>query len=192
MAGTIYQLKITLLGVAPPVWRRILVPGSMRLSKLHKVIQAAMGWTNTHLYQFEVDGGYWGDRNLDDPDIMDATRVTVRQVLPYETVKIDYTYDFGDNWRHRIVVEKILPGPLALPLPFCTGGRRACPPEDVGGIYQYETFLEAMRNPDHPEHDELSEWVGGEFDPEHFDPVATNDALEGLSSSKRPRKTSRR
>ncbi len=192
MASGIYQLKVTLKEVAPPVWRRILVPGSMRLSDLHSVIQIAMGWTNSHLYQFEFDGGYWGIREFGDPDIQDSSKVTVEKMLPGEKAWIGYTYDFGDDWRHRIVVEKILPEAITLPLPHCVTGKRACPPEDVGGAYGYLSFLEAMRDPSHPEHDELSEWAGEGFDAEAFDPVEINDALQASFSSKRTRKTPRR
>lgn len=179
MARSVYQLKVTLQGVAPPVWRRILVSGGMRLSDLHVAIQIAMGWTNTHLYQFELDGGYWGDREFDDPDTRDAAKVTVARMLPYEKAVMGYTYDFGDDWRHRIVVEKILPDSGAIPLPYCVTGKRACPPEDIGGTYGYRDFLEALRDP------------GQTFNPEAFDPLAVNEAWEGLFSSKQPRKTSR-
>jgi hypothetical protein len=118
-----------------------------------------MGWTNTHLYQFEFDGGCWGAPEWVEPGLMDASQMAVGRLLRGAGAWMDYTYNFGDNWQHRIVLEKVRPDSLVWPMVACLGGRRACPPEDVGGS----------------------------FDPGAFDPVATNDALEALFKAKRRR-----
>ena len=110
---SIYQLKITLLGIEPPIWRRIQVPSTMLLCCLHDAFQAVMGWTDSHLHQFEKDGKYWGvpeyDEFDDDIEVIDESKVPVGRVLKTEGDSMVYLYDFGDNWRHEVVLEKIVP-----------------------------------------------------------------------------------
>lgn len=178
-AGSVYQLKVTLKDIRPPVWRRLLVP-ECSLAKLHEVIQVAMGWENYHLYDFEAGGKRYTDpRGMDELDMEDAGRARLSQVAPKEKVKLRYTYDFGDNWQHEVLVEKVLPPEEGRTYPVCIAGKRACPPEDVGGPWGYMEFAEAIRDPEHERHEEFLEWRG-EFDPEAFDPDAVNKELRRL------------
>ncbi len=177
----IYQLKVTLKHSKPPIWRRLQVPGDISLAKLHHILQIAMGWSDYHLHQFEVSGAYYG---VPDPDyksmgfdMRDEKRLKLNQAAPAEKFKFRYEYDFGDSWEHEIVVEKILSPEAGLHYPRCLTGKRACPPEDVGGVWGYDSFLEAIKDPGHPEHEEMLEWVGGDFDPEVFGLEEINEAL---------------
>ena len=171
--GDIYQIKVTLKGSKPPIWRRIQVPGDIRLDKLHRVLQVVMGWDDYHLHQFIVGGEYYGEPHPDyemwGPEMRDETRVSLRQIAPQEKSRFVYEYDFGDGWEHKITLEKILPFDPKAILPNCVAGEGACPPEDVGGIWGYHEFLEALGDPKHPEHEEYMDWVDGEFDPQLCD-----------------------
>ena len=177
----IYQIKVTLDESKPPIWRRILVPGDVTLEKLHYIIQVAMGWTNSHLHQFIVGQTYYGEPHPDYGfEMQDEGRVKLNQVAPREGFKFRYEYDFGDGWLHNLLVEKALEPEPGQQYPVCIKGKRACPPEDVGGVWGYEGFLEAIRDPDHSEHEMYLEWIGGEFDPEAFDLEETNELLREL------------
>ena len=181
---SIHQLKITLMGVRPPIWRRLQVSSSINLRRLHDVIQAAMGWTQSHLYRFEVGGVDYGEPDRDyDGDVRSAKATALRKIAPAPGTAFLYEYDFGDSWQHRIEVEKVLPLEPGVRYPRCLAGKRACPPEDIGGIWGYEEFLQAIRDPKHPEHAAMLEWVGGFFDPEAFDLRAVNDRLARLGPS---------
>ncbi len=173
-----HRLKVTIDGTRPPVWRRIEVPSTMTLAELHDVVQVAFGWEDANLHHFEIgrtrygvdDGMGWGD-----PPVDEASAV-LADVAPAGS-RFTYTYDFGDNWEHRIVVEAVEPVTPTEVLPRCTGGRRAGPPEDVGGVWGYERLVEAMADPGHPERDELLDWLGGPFDPTAFDAAVVTRAL---------------
>ncbi len=174
----VYQLKISLKGMRPPIWRRVLVPENITLSDLHEVIQWTMGWYDEHLYQFEIYGHYYGE--FKDYDVTDATKIRLNEVVGQEKERFSYEYDFGDSWEHKILVEKILPRAPEEQYPRCIGGKRACPPEDVGGVWGYVEFLEAIRDPEHPEHEDMLEWIGEEFDPEEFDVEEADQSLSDL------------
>jgi hypothetical protein len=175
--GGVYQLKITLKDVQPAVWRRVQLL-DCSLADLHGGIQTAMGWDGDHLHEFEIARERYGEP---DPDGMtecrDEAKTKLSQIVARGTKKFTYTYDFGDNWEHTIQVEKTLPPEPGVHYPRCIAGERACPPEDCGGARGYEDFQEAIRNPNHPEHEEVSDWIGGEFDPEKFDMAAVNKRL---------------
>lgn len=176
----IYQIKVTLDDTHPPVWRRVQVPGSTSLLGLHHVLQEVMGWQDYHLHQFTIADQYYGDPENDEwgeLGLMPETRYQLSQVIPGEGFCFHYEYDFGDSWWHTLLVEKIVPAEPGVRYPTCLKGRRACPPEDVGGVWGYESFLEAIRDPRHPEHEEYLEWIGGQFDPEAFDLEAVNARL---------------
>jgi tetratricopeptide (TPR) repeat protein len=179
--GTVYQLKVTLKGTRPPVWRRLQVPADTRLSKLHDILQVAMGWTDSHLHQFQVGRRVIGVPDPDDwREVEDERRVRLADVASREKARLTYEYDFGDSWEHEVVVEKILPAEARVRLPVCLAGRRACPPEDVGGVWGYADFLVAIQDPRHPEHAAMLDWIGGEFEPEAFDPAEISAALRRL------------
>jgi hypothetical protein len=176
----IYQMKVTLSGSKPPIWRRIQVRGDITLAKLHTIIQAVMGWGDYHLHAFRVDGIDFGQP---DPELAMRSDRTIKlyQFVRGEKYRFRYEYDFGDSWEHVLEVEKLLAPEPGVHYPRCLTGKRACPPEDVGGIWGYAAFLEAIRDEAHPEHAELLEWVGGKFDSDAFDLEAVNRELAGMS-----------
>jgi len=167
----------------PPIWRRVQVPSDLTLAKLHRVIQAVMGWYDSHLHQFIVGKTYYGVPSLDEfseLELKDERKARLDQILSRSKQKIVYEYDFGDSWEHEIVLEKILAPDSRTRYPACLGGARACPPEDCGGVGGYANFLEAISDPDHEEHEEMLEWIGGEFDPEQFDVDLVNQGLKTI------------
>ncbi len=179
--GPIYQLKISLKDAKPPIWRRVLVPASIELEHLHAVIQAAFGWTNSHLHQF-IDGRTFyqpggEDDGFSGMEVADSIGVPLRNFLRKEKDKIVYEYDFGDSWEHQVLLEKILPADPEQVLPVCIKGKRACPPDDCGGMYGYFQMLETLEGPDGGEKAELLEWLGGPIDPEAFDLEEINAQL---------------
>jgi hypothetical protein len=179
----VYQIKVTLKGSKPPIWRRMQVTSETTLVKLHRILQRVMGWEGSHLYQFVIGGIVYGDPGmLGELDVEDARTVTLDTLVRGEKSKFLYEYDFGDSWEHELLVEKILPQEEGKRYPLCLTGKRACPPEDCGGIWGYVDFLEAIRDPKHPEHEEMLEWVGGEFDPDAFDLEEVNTELQRLTS----------
>ena len=179
----VYQIKVTLKGSRPPIWRRSQVISDTTLAQLHRLLQCVMGWEDAHLYQFVVSGIRYGDpRLLGELDAEDARTVPLATLGLCEKLKFLYEYDFGDSWEHELLVEKILPRDEGKRYPVCLTGKRACPPEDCGGIWGYASFLAALRDPEHPEHDEMLEWVGGEFDPDIFDQDEVNREIQRLTS----------
>jgi hypothetical protein len=175
----VFQLCIQLEHVTPTVWRRVLVPGGVRLARLHDIFQAAMGWTNSHLHSFTIGEDFYGMHVEDYPDNeLDETEYTVFVALRGGVRRFHYEYDFGDSWEHEVVVEATTWSPLALKHAVCLDGQKACPPEDVGGAGGYAQFLEALADPLHEEHDSYLVWVGYKFDPEAFDVAAANAALQ--------------
>ncbi|MBN1371340.1 MAG: plasmid pRiA4b ORF-3 family protein [Anaerolineaceae bacterium] len=181
----IYQFKINLEHVRPAVWRRIQVPAIIRLGRLHDIVQAVMGWSNSHLHRFEINGMEFSDPLFDEwgeLGFMDEWAVRLKDLHLREGTKIFYEYDFGDSWGHKIVLEKILPPDPKMRHPVCLDGARACPPEDVGGFPGYGLFLEALRDPKHEEHKSYMEWFGGAFDPAFFDLDEANRKLRKLKN----------
>ena len=170
----IYQIKVTLRGSKPPIWRRLLVNAATPLDEMHDVLQMAMGWTDSHLHQFFARERRFGvpDPEWGDDDLVDESGVPLRSILTHRSDRILYEYDFGDGWEHTIELEKVLSEDLDVPI--CLKGRRACPPEDVGGLWGYSEFLEAISDRSHPEHEEYREWIGGTFDAEQFDAGVVN------------------
>jgi hypothetical protein len=179
----IYQLKITLLEIAPPIWRRIEVPSTTPLCCLHDALQAVLGWTDSHLHQFEKDGKFWGVPDDDgfegDIEIIDESRVPVAKILVAEGDSMVYVYDFGDNWRHEVVLERVVPSETPTK-PLCLAGERRRPPEDVGGPSGYQEFLEVIFEPGHEEFDHYREWAGNPVHAEEFDLKAVNDILSRM------------
>jgi pRiA4b ORF-3-like protein len=178
----IYRIKVSLKGAKPPIWRRLEVPADTTLARLHRIIQAAFGWDDSHLHVFRTAYGEFGvaDRELEHRS---EVPVTLEQVAPAARERFTYLYDFGDNWLHELVVEDVLDREQAR-YPRCTGGRRAAPAEDSGGIWGYEELIAVLADPDHPEHLEAVESLGlesaADFQPDRFDPAAVNEALARL------------
>ena len=186
-SAPIYHLKIVLLGTKPPIWRRLQVPGNANLGWLHAVLQVTMGWTNSHLHHFLTSEARYSDPRHNEevgfgerPD-RDEARAALMQAVPDEGAQFGYEYDFGDSWEHDITVEKILPpDPAAATIALCLDGARACPPEDCGGIWGFHNLLKALKNPKHPEHKGMKEWLGRPFDAEIFDVAKANHWLRKL------------
>ena len=175
---SVYQFKVTLHHVQPPIWRRFQVASTDTLEDLHLVLQIVIGWTDSHLHEFSRQGDRYGIPDEEFPsDVKDEMDFRLEQVLKKVGDKLHYVYDFGDSWEHEVLLEKVLPFDTTAILPICLGGERACPMEDVGGPPGYENFLEAIKDSSHPEHEELLEWSGGGFDSDHFDLAQTNDLL---------------
>jgi len=177
----VWQLRIELLDVQPLVWRRLLVPADITLPKLDRVIQTALGWTNSHLHEFVINGTHYAVLDpdwVDDLPHVDERRVVLHDALGRGTRCFDYVYDFGDDWHHLVLVENLYPDrPKSASSVQCIGGENACPPEDVGGAGGYVEFLAAIADPRHEEHANYLTWVGGSFDPTRFDRAAVNRAL---------------
>ena len=174
----VYQMKVTLEDISPPIWRRIQITNNTTLSKLHRILQIIMGWSDYHLHEFIIDGVSYGVPDKESMlEVKNEKNVRLSQVVSEEHTKFAYIYDFGDYWQHKILIEKILPLEPDMQSPICIKGKRACPPEDCGGVYGYYDFLEKIQSPNHPEHDEMLEWAGGSFDPEAFDLDEINQML---------------
>jgi hypothetical protein len=192
-AQQVYQFKVTLLDTHPPIWRRFQVK-DCTLDDLHGHIQTAMGWTNSHLHDFKIKGKSYGDpmllqENFDEYDYGDSTETKLSDVLPKggRRFRFEYQYDFGDSWQHEVLFEGLVPADPRGRYPLCLEGARACPPEDVGGVWGYQDFVEAMADRRHERHRELREWFGRRrFDPEAFDPAAaTREMRRGLPDWRR-------
>ncbi|MEK7748037.1 MAG: plasmid pRiA4b ORF-3 family protein [Nitrospirota bacterium] len=177
------QFLVALTRTNPLVWRRIQVPDAYSFWDLHVAIQDAMGWQDYHLHEFRVvhpqrgKVEHLGIPDLDLPDERPCTAswdVPVSAYFNWESISqaqaAVYVYDFGDNWRHIVMFEDVLPVGSAR-LPRCVAGARACPPEDCGGVHGFDKFLEAIADLKHPEHADLVQWSGGGYNPEAFDPA---------------------
>lgn len=179
---SIYQLKVTLKGSRPTIWRRIQVPENISLYQLHLVLQAVMGWDNYHLYRFRIGGLDFGEPEpekdlLFRQQMKNAKRTTLNKAVTVEKAKFIYEYDFGDSWEHEILVEKIIAAEPGVHYPVCIKGERACPPEDCGGMWGYVDLLNIINDPSHEQHKERLEWLGRKFDPEAFNIDAINKLL---------------
>ena len=184
-APRLYEMTISLMDAGVDIERRVLAPEHCTLADLHLIIQAAMGWTDAHLYEFTSrDGTMYGDPRIDELDFVDEAGALIGEVLCEPGEALRYVYDFGDYWVHRVELATIraCDGPAE---PSCIGGRGACPPEDCGGVYGYQELREALANPDAPEYEELAEWaaevIGLPLDVHAFDRDAANDAVRSLS-----------
>ena len=183
----VYQLRIDIKDIRPPIWRRVLVMNSTTLDELHTIIQNAFEWDNAHLHEFEISGLSYGP--MDDEDPFDfsgpdsTTDIPLHAVIGREGSTFKYTYDFGDDWKHTIKLEKIPPIDKGTLYPRCIKGKRACPPEDCGGPWGYGGLLEALSDPTHPSHGDLTEWLGDAFNPEAFYLTTINNRLARLPFS---------
>lgn len=198
MAKMVYQLKVTLQYIEPDVWRRIQVPSTYDFWQLHSTLQDAFGWTNSHLHSFT-----YTDDNADDPivfgipfepefedeqPLLAGWQHKISRYITSETGDLEYTYDFGDNWQHTIVLEEILPYEKGVKYPRCIDGERNSPPEDCGGPHGFAGLLEVLFDPNDPEHEGTKEWVdsikGCTFHPEEFDPAKIKFAKPGWRLNK--------
>lgn len=176
----IYQFKITLKHTSPPIWRRIQVPGNLDLIDLHDIIQVFMGWDNDHLFGFVVGGvRYEDNEETGDPSIKGVYETLISSAFTRKGVKGIYTYDFGDNWEHELLVEGIIDPEPGIKYPICIDGKCSCPPEDCGGVGGYYRLIDILKDPKHEEYSDMVEWVGDGIDPEKFDCDSANRRLKG-------------
>ncbi len=184
----VYQFRIALKGIEPPIWRRIQVPESYTFWGLHVAIQDAMGWLDYHLHAFELTNPATGQRDtigIPDEDWQDVFPTLPGWEIPISTYftpdmrDADYLYDFGDSWEHTVTLEEVLPRDRSVRYPVCLAGERHCPPEDCGGIYGYEDLLRMLGDPEDEEHESTLRWVGRSFDPERFEPEKVRFAAPG-------------
>jgi hypothetical protein len=177
-------LTVTLDEIQPPIWRRLEVPASVTLAKLHELLQAALGWTNSHLHVFEIGGEriavpYDLDQLTEGELTRSARLVKLGDVVDHGFRRFGYEYDFGDSWHHTIEIEDVRDERDGDSWARCLGGARACPPEDCGGTDGYARLLEILFDPRHSEFEELRTWAG-RFEPDRFDLRAVNAALAAV------------
>jgi hypothetical protein len=175
------QLRISLNDHRPTIWRLLLAPGEIKLSKLHSIFPAVMGWEGYHLHQFDIGDRTYGvpdpEFEAEEFDCIDEETVTLSRVVD-ESMRFSYLYDFGDGWEHEVVVERIEPVLQVLKSAVCIDGEGACPPEDCGGTGGFRELLDAITDPTHAMHDEYLHWIGRPFDPDRFSVAAANAALQ--------------
>ena len=179
----VYELKVTLEGSAPAIWRRIRVPGDVTLARLHRILQTTMGWGEMHHHQFVIRGRCYG-RPDREGEVQDERRVRLAEVVRRAGSRFIYEYDFDDGWVHDVRVERILSAEEGTQAPACLAGERACPPEDVGGMYGYYDVLALLQNGRSAGHERAQEWIGERFDPDAFDVETVNRRLGSVR--KRP------
>lgn len=180
------QLKITLKYLQPPIWRRLVVPDNITLGELHWAIQLSMGWTNSHLHAFRLGKVEYGMADMDEgmgPPTVDEDSVSLCGLIKRKGQRFSYEYDFGDGWLHEVLVEKVEPASEPHPRVVCLAGKRACPPEDCGGVPGYAEVLRVLKKADNEDDRSFREWVG-EYDPELFDLDGVNRQFQPKSKSK--------
>jgi len=186
-ARNVYQVQVELLHTEPKIWRRLLVPPHFTLRRFHQALQAAMGWTNSHLHEFRVGLQTYGAPDKDNDSFgitrrKDERHVLLRELLPHIGSRAFYTYDFGDSWEHEVALEKLRKFDPGAIYPVCIAGEMACPPEDCGGLPGYCQLLEAIRDPRHEQHAEVLELLGQGYDPLRFPLDQVNRRLQRLKS----------
>lgn len=194
MGSQLLQMKISLNNIKPQIWRRFTVDSSISLDKFHEIIQFVMGWTNSHLYEFTIDGIAYSPSVEDDffeNESENTKGKTLEKLGVSPKQKIKYLYDFGDYWEHTIVIEKIYDQDSEIIPPFCIEGARNCPPEDCGSTPGYEEIVQAMKNPRTKKAKEFTQWLGYSYDPEEFDLEEINFALKMFQKKKGKKPTLR-
>jgi hypothetical protein len=189
MIEPIARIRVTLRGTRPEIWRRLDVPLSITLLSFHHIIQIAMGWKDSHAFMFEHDGKRYGipDPNTAtiEPQMVHAKAAQLSTLLKRSHERLLYIYDFGDNWRHDIIIEECCDGEADVGYPALVDGAGRCPPEDVGGTSGFEVFLEAMLEPDHPEHGRLMACHGKPYNPNDINERKVRLVLEGIAARRR-------
>jgi len=163
----LYEIRVEIHGIDPPIWRILRVPSQINLFKFHRIIQKSMGWADSHLHEFITN---------EKPYQKLSERLILETVLSAKKAFL-YIYDMGDGWEHEITILGEAEGPEQS---VCTAGARACPPEDCGGPPGYYALLVALADPEHQEHATMVEWLGDKFDPNTFDLDKVNKALKRL------------
>lgn len=177
MASPIYQIHVELQDIQPKIWRRLLVPSDILLVDFHRILQTAMGWTNSHLHLFDVGIVCYSPEDFEIEDTIDSRKVRLKQIFDKESEKMLYEYDLGDGWKHEITLERIIKKGDHGQIPRCLEGAGNCPPEDCGGRFGYAQLLQTIADPDHFDHEDMMIWLGGSFDPAFFDLNQINQQL---------------
>jgi Plasmid pRiA4b ORF-3-like protein len=174
----VFQFKVTLLEIEPPIWRRVLIPRNFTLAQVHRIIQIAFGWTDSHLHEF-ITGkrGRYSAPEFEFDESGNEAKTCLGQLNLSTRSRLFYEYDFGDGWQHELRIEKTLSAEKGTRYPKILAGERCGPPDDCGGPWGYHDLLEAIRDPKHPEHEEKLEWAGSDFDSEYFSVDEANEAL---------------
>ena len=180
---SIARLRISLDDIEPVIWRTVDMPFTGSLRMLHDVIQAAMGWQDCHLWQFEAGDRLYGvpDPHWPERALAAAKNVKLASLIERGIRHLTYTYDMGDDWRHSVTIEDVGPGDPGEQYPCFVAGERRCPPEDVGGFPGFELFLDAMADPAHEEHAQLRQWYGGPFDADDIDEKAAKRRIAAIA-----------
>ena len=196
MIEPVARVRIKLRRVRPTVWRRVDVPILYTLAELHDIIQVVMGWRNSHLHEFKIDGvSFAAPDPAGDPgdgETGDARSIALKTVVDRGYRRFEYLYDFGDGWEHEVIVEDVRDGEAGIDYPGFVGGARRCPPENVGGPPGFKRFLEAMLDPAHEEHCEMTRWYGKAYDPADIDERLVRTRLENVASLRRGKRASGR
>jgi hypothetical protein len=178
---SIYQIKVTIQDSEPPIWREIQVRSHITLYKVQRILQVVMGWKDTHLHQFVIDGTCYGQSHPEyGLEMKTERRARLDELIPTENASFIYEYNLDDSWLHEITVEKILEPTPGVHYPRCVAGDRACPPEECGGIRGYSDVLEILENPKDPDYEETLKWIGKDFDPTAFDIEEVNRHLKSI------------
>jgi hypothetical protein len=185
MKDIIARVYLTVLEADPAIWRRIEVPADATLEGLHDVIQVVMGWQGYHLHHFQIGDVMYGRVMPEDPERADGRKVKLAGLGNDGVRMLEYVYDYGDDWHCAVVLEAFAAARPGVAYPRLVDGARRGPPEDVGGPWGYVDFLAAIADPRHERHAELSDWIGGAFDPDAFDLAAMNRALARLAPKPR-------
>jgi hypothetical protein len=187
----ICTVRIELLDTNPLIWREVEVPTSITLKVLHDIVQITMGWLDQHLWEFTINGQTYGlpmDEDWGTAPRTEANKVRLRDVLKPRQTRIDYLYDFGDSWEHRITVTKIRPGTPGVSYPHYLGGEWDCPPENCGGVPGYYNMLDALADPEHPDHAEVAEYLE-DWDPKEIDELPLRIALGRIANRRNAART---
>ena len=189
MIEPIARIGIELQGIEPKLWRRVDVPLTSTLQVLHDIIQVTVGWTDSHLFEFVAGERVYGEHLPYDESferkVHDAAGIRLRTLIDRGVERLLYVYDFGDDWRHDLVIEEVRDGAADVDYPAFVAGERRCPPEDVGGVYGFMRFLEAAFDPFHDEHEAVLTWYGKPFDPDDIDERYVRMALTTIANRRR-------
>jgi hypothetical protein len=189
MIEPVARIRIELQDIVPKIWRRVDVPLSATLFALHDVIQVAMGWNDSHLFEFDIGGKVYADPQPYDDDwgrkVYKAKGIRLQTLVGRGVERFVYVYDFGDNWRHDIVIESVNDGEADIDYPAFVDGAWRCPPDDVGSSGGFMDFLEAVLDPGHEEHRRMLEWYGGPFDPKDINEAQVRRVLSWIAYRRR-------
>jgi hypothetical protein len=184
MTATLYHLRIALREIKPEIWRTFVIDGETPFSELHEIIQIVMGWENEHLYKFDFENQAIVDRSEEENFVQkkafDSNVITLNKLNLQKGQKFYYTYDFGDNWEHEIIVEDV-EKTTPISYPICIAGEHSCPPENCGGTAGYLDLLKALKRPQSKAYKDYRSWLGGDFDPEDFDLLDINSLIEDFT-----------